>query len=111
MYSGPVASPPFQIDANFGWTAGVMEMLVHDFGRSATQTASSDTPQVVILGPAIPSQWSPGSVSGLRIRGGGTIDFAWDEGGTVTSAELTGRKAQIPVNIIDKDGNILSSYP
>jgi alpha-L-fucosidase 2 len=110
MYSGPAASPPFQIDANFGWTAGVMEMLVHDFGRSAAQTASPHSTQVVILGPAIPTQWAPGSVSGLRIRGGGVVDFSWDQNGTVTSAHLTARNTRIPVHIVNKNGEILASY-
>lgn len=110
MYSGPSASPPFQIDANFGWTAGVMEMLVHDFGRSAAQTASPSSIQVVILGPAIPTQWGSGSVSGLRIRGGGVVNFSWDESGTVTSAQLSGRNTRIPVHIVDKNGKILASH-
>ena len=110
MYSGPSASPPFQIDANFGWTAGVMEMLVHDFGQSAAQTASPNSIQVVILGPAIPTQWGSGSVSGLRIRGGGVVNFSWDESGTVTSAQLSGRNTRIPVHIVDKNGKILASH-
>jgi alpha-L-fucosidase 2 len=110
MYSGPAASPPFQIDANFGWTAGVMEMLVHDFGRSAAQTASRDSMQVVILGPAIPTQWGAGSVSGLRIRGGGVVDFSWDENGIVTSAQLSGRNRPIPVHVVNKNGNMLASH-
>lgn len=109
MYSGPAASPPFQIDANFGWTAGVMEMLVHDFGRSAAQVAAADSKQVVILGPAIPTQWSPGSVTGLRIRGGGEVDFSWDASGTVTSAKLSGRSSKIAVDLVDKTGKVLAS--
>jgi alpha-L-fucosidase 2 len=107
MYSGPDASPPFQIDANFGWTAGVMEMLVHDFGRSAAQTAERGSTQVIILGPAIPSQWGSGSVSGLRIRGGGAVDFSWDQNGTVTRAQLSGRDTSTPVNIVNKNGELL----
>jgi alpha-L-fucosidase 2 len=109
MYSGPSASPPFQIDANFGWTAGVMEMLVHDFGRSAAETATPGSNQVVILGPAIPSQWGSGSVSGLRIRGGGVVDFSWDQNGTVTSAQLNGRDRSIPVHIVNKNGGVLAT--
>ena len=101
---------PFQIDANFGWTAGVMEMLVHDFGRSATQTAASGSTQVVFLGPAIPSQWGSGSVSGLRIRGGGIVNFSWDQNGLVTEAALSGRNASIPVQIVNKNDQLLTSY-
>jgi alpha-L-fucosidase 2 len=109
MYSGPDASPPFQIDANFGWTAGVMEMLVHDFGRSAAQVAEHGSTQIVILGPAIPSQWGSGSVAGLRIRGGGVVDFSWDQNGTVTEAQLSGRDTSIPVHIVNKNGEDLAS--
>lgn len=109
MYSGPSASPPFQIDANFGWTANVMEMLVHDFGRSAAETAAPGSTQVVILGPAIPSQWGSGSVSGLRIRGGGMVDFSWDQNGTVTSAQLTGRDKSIPVHLVNNNGEVLAT--
>ncbi|MEO0453388.1 MAG: glycoside hydrolase family 95 protein [Verrucomicrobiota bacterium] len=66
--------PPFQIDGNFGYTAGVSEMLV--------QSSIKDTqgaPRVFIL-PALPSAWKKGSVQGLRIRGGGWIDIRWDNG-------------------------------
>jgi alpha-L-fucosidase 2 len=101
---------PFQIDANFGWTAGVMEMLVHDFGRSAAQTAASGSTQVVILGPAIPPQWGSGSVSGLRIRGGGTVNFSWDQNGLVTTATLSGRDTSILVQIVNKNGQLLTSH-
>lgn len=111
MYSGPNASPPFQIDANFGWTAGVMEMLVHDFARSTAQIAMQGSTQVVLLGPAIPSQWGSGSVSGLRIRGGGVVDFSWDQNGIVKSAQLNDRKKSSPVHIVNKNGEVLASIP
>lgn len=79
---------------------------MHDFGRSAAQSGSGST-QVVLLGPAIPSQWGSGSVSGLRIRGGGIVDFSWDQSGTVTKAQLRGRDASIPFHIVNKNGEIL----
>ena len=80
------AHPPFQIDSNFGATAGIAEMLVQSHVRDA-----SGVPVVHLL-PALPQAWPEGSVTGLRTRGGCTVDLAW-RAGRLVRASLTARDA------------------
>jgi alpha-L-fucosidase 2 len=98
MYSG--LNEPFQIDANYGLVGAVLSMLVVDLPEMGTGV------HTVVLGPAVPEIWGVGSVEGLRIRGGGVVDFEWDGSGIVREAKVKGRSR--PVVLVNKKGNVLA---
>ncbi len=60
--------PPYQMDANMGYVAGVVELLARSY-EDGTE-----------LLPALPPRWRSGSVRGLRVRGGLMLDFEWQDG-------------------------------
>ena len=90
--------PPFQIDANFGLSAAILEMLV--FSK----------PGIVKLLPALPERWSSGRVKGIACRGGIQVDVEWDMDADHIAAAFVSKSDQIiQVKLPDKPDSITVS--
>jgi alpha-L-fucosidase 2 len=74
--------PPFQIDANMGWTSAVQNMLL-----------ASETGSVTVL-PALPSQWRLGEIHGLRCIGGLSASLRWDIANSIVEVDLAADRDQ-----------------
>ena len=81
------AHPPFQIDGNFGGTAGICEMLMQSDGET------------MYLLPALPEAWKNGEITGIKARGNYEVSLRW-KNGKVNKATITCQKA----------GNLIINY-
>lgn len=102
------AHPPFQIDGNFGGSAGVVEMIVQ-----------SRPDGNVFLLPALPSGWEDGEIRGVGLRGGISMDMAWQHGRVMSARFRSSQKQKLTVHLHgrkvtcmvgpDETGNVISA--
>ncbi|KAG6828338.1 hypothetical protein H0H92_008352 [Tricholoma furcatifolium] len=95
LYDPFDADPIFQIDANLGYPAALLNGLIQ-----APDVASYSTPLTVTLLPALPLQWPSGSITGARVRGGLTVDFQWNNG------KLSGASFTADASVVARDVNV-----
>ena len=123
------AHPPFQIDGNFGGTAGVCEMLLQSGSvyccntdvrlcrfasrrtnrttdAKAADKQKADADYSLTLLPALPTAWKDGSVSGLRARGNMTVDMSWKDGKIVKARLYSPQTIRVNIHYNGKDKTV-----
>lgn len=90
------AHPPFQIDGNFGGTAGIAEMLLQSHAG------------FIHLLPALPAAWKSGEVKGLKARGNYTVDITWQDGKVTDYAIYS--PSGLPVDVL-VNGKLVKALP
>ena len=88
--------PPFQIDGNFGGAAGIAEMLLQ-----------SHLGEIHLL-PALPKAWPEGRATGLRARGGFTVDVTWKDGRVSDYRITSAQPREVAVRIDGETKNVRS---
>lgn len=88
--------PPFQIDGNFGATAGIAEMLLQSHNQ-----------ELHIL-PALPASWPQGSVQGLKARGNLTVDLAWQKNRLQHMTMVAGASGKLQLRLASPGNYTLS---
>ncbi|MCU7552209.1 glycoside hydrolase N-terminal domain-containing protein [Chitinophagaceae bacterium LB-8] len=88
--------PPFQTDGNFGITGAIPEMLLQ-----------SHAGEIHLL-PAIPKEWTSGSFSGLKARGGYTVDCKWNDGKVISYRIYSKTPQKVKVRVNDEVKEIIS---
>ncbi|KAG5651905.1 hypothetical protein H0H81_006986 [Sphagnurus paluster] len=105
LYNPTAGSPTFQIDANLAYPGALMNALIQ-----APDVPTITTPLVITLLPALPKQWPSGSVTGVRVRGGITLNLQWAAGKpTSTFLKVDTSIVTRPVQIVYA-GKTLASF-
>ena len=89
------AHPPFQIDGNFGVTAGIVEMLMQ------SDPITDDKPYIHLL-PALPDAWTEGQISGIKARGGYELSISWKEGKLTAATIIAQQDGTLRLRCKDK---------
>ena len=99
--------PPFQIDGNFGATAGLAEMLLQSHEREPG-SGPADQRFILDLLPALPEAWPDGAVRRLRARGGFLVDLSWKDGKLASYEIRSAQPRDVTVRVNGETKNVRS---